>query len=125
MISSARFIIVTAVAVLAGCGRTVGADERICQTPAPFGAPDQGIATAGETIPAAGAHSCLHRWAYRLARAQEDPRLVADATVGACRDAIIAWRNAERSPEMSSEPMVREYALFHVVQARAGNCQIP
>ncbi len=111
--------------LLTSCAKQLGGDDRICQTPAPFGAPAQGIATAGETMPAAGAHSCLHRWAYRLARAPEDPRLVADATVGACRDAIIAWRTAERSPEMSSDAMVREYALFHVVQARAGNCPIP
>jgi len=45
--------------------------------------------------------------------------------VGACRDAIITWRTAEQSPPMSSDAMVREYALFHVVQARAGNCPIP
>lgn len=111
--------------LLTGCGQDPGGDDRICQTPAPFGAPAQGIATAGETMPAAGAHSCLHRWAYRLARAPEDPRLVADATVGACRDAITAWRTAEQYPPMSADAMVREYALFHVVQARAGNCPIP
>lgn len=100
-------------------------DDRICATP--------------PTEIAQGAWGdCIHRWAYRLARSPDRAETVAEATVAACGDAI-AWQinNADESNlsaagaagriALSNEIMASapKLALFHVVQARAGNCDIP
>ena len=80
------------------------------------------------------AHECLEKWGYRLARASGSNREIADATIGACREALVQLRflrqkekfkASEKYTEeawLKDEADLREAALFRVVQARAGNC---
>lgn len=77
---------------------------------------------------------CIHRWAYRLAHSNESVPVVAEAAITACRDAIEhELKFAPTLPEgfvldpISPETHPRYFALarYRVVQARAGNCDIP
>lgn len=79
---------------------------------------------------------CLHRWAYRLARAPGPNPEIAEAALSACEDSVLmlAGQRAEQyrvpadqlaeNTEAAKQEM-RRLALFHVVQARAGDCPIP
>jgi hypothetical protein len=99
------------------------ADDRICSTP-----PKE---------PARGDYAgCVHRWAYRLARSPETKDQIATAVVAACEDAIDASLLDSKLP-LPSDPKVFErihqdreerakrQALFHITQAKAGDCDIP
>lgn len=107
---------------LAGCSRN-GGDDRICATAPSF----MSIQAAQDR-----ASSCVHRWAYRLARAPGSNAEIADAVIIGCEDAIqvqSARRAAEPSsgttPEAEFAAMharLRRLAVFHVITARAGNC---
>ena len=109
-----------ALSVLAGCKeKNVVADRHICLDP-----------------PALSQHTtdaCVHRWAYRLAGAPESARDVASAVTGGCAANIGAdiYNMAKGDPARTDywTPHIRrmalEKALFHVVQARAGHCDIP
>lgn len=91
--------------------------------------------------------SCIQHWSYRLAKSSDPADVAARAAVGGCYDAISNWTNAvavsERHFSSGREPMVvsdrtgayvrpevanreklHDYALFYVVQARAGKCPI-
>lgn len=112
-------------------------DSRICSTPAAF---DPSSVNGNTWI---NAQSCIHRWSYRLAVGKESPEQTAEAVVGGCYDAIDKWVNTVvavdgqipdyRDPisgnvgdyrsKMFQE--ARTYALFYVVQARAGHCRVP
>jgi hypothetical protein len=126
--------------MLAACGARP--DSRICTTPATL------IQVAGRD-PQQKSDSCVHRWAYRLARSNEAPAVVADAVMGACWDTlfpvVFASYDSARTNAPNNDPEVslsmrtgrevplgarvfedqRAKALFHVVQARAGNCATP
>lgn len=111
--------VVLAALMCAGCNerqQTARADDRICLTP-----PEQTQGAWG---------SCLHRWAYRLARGPDSSRDIAEAVVTACADAVAFQVNAAAPNERvqlladinRSAPGI---AFYHVVQARAGHCDIP
>lgn len=91
--------------------------------------------------------SCIQRWSYRLAKSSDPADVAARAAVGGCYEAINYWNNAvsvyEREISPSAEPKVisdrtgqwirveaanreklHDYALFYVVQARAGKCAL-
>lgn len=123
-----RYLLALGALALSSCEQATGADDRICETaPSDIAQGDWG--------------PCVHKWAYRLAGSRDPARVVADAAVTACADAI-AWQvshadlsiiQGEGMPErqariafgeqiMESAPKI---ALFRVVQARAGNCDIP
>jgi hypothetical protein len=112
--------------LLAGCGSQ--GDERICST-----APTQiepGDMMAG-----------VHKWAYRLARSDEPAEVVARAVARACNDVAnyAAERSADKlATQVAGEPervrseaytgnmaLARTEALFRVIQARAGDCNVP
>src|SRR5688500_15862674 len=99
--------------------------------------------------PAAVVDDCLHRWAYTLARSEEDAAdVVAQAVVAACAAPLSRWnqqsltqaateggdRALEAPSLLTGEPtnpiaargeFTGNRALFYVVQARAGNCAGP
>jgi hypothetical protein len=100
--------------------------------------------------PAAAVDDCIHRWAYVLSRGHDPADVVAHATMEACSTALASWnqqgmstaqpdqidappRYARRgqASDQSANPMaqrmgmVNAKALFYVVQARAGNCELP
>ncbi|MBO9518070.1 MAG: hypothetical protein J7493_08380 [Porphyrobacter sp.] len=114
-----RYAVAVLLLALAGCdgakdNRT--SDNRICSTP---------------PQPVSGDwNGCIHKWAYRLAVGDEASEIVAEAVVTACADAI-AWQvnnEPENQRTMTLEAINRsapKIALFRVVQARAGGCQIP
>ena len=120
--------------LIAGCDRH---DPNICST-----APQ--LDPSGSTIGSwANADGCIHRWAYRLAPGPENATLTAEAAVGACYDAIEKWTQKVLGYDDNLPPYrepvtgrmmdyranmyqeARSYALFYVVQARAGKCKIP
>jgi hypothetical protein len=68
------------------------------------------------------ATSCIHRWAYRLARAAGPNREIAEAVEGGCTDAIDRWATMFPDEEQRIREDFHALALFHVVQARAGDC---
>jgi hypothetical protein len=97
-------------------GSPSGPDDRICSTP------------AAQTPGAWG--TCVHRWSYKLAGSPDPARVVAEAAVTACADAIAYQVNeaaADERLELSTQitEAAPGIALFHVVQARAGRCEIP
>ena len=137
-----RSSLILAMFVLAvgGCDvvQAVKQDDRICSTPAKTDFSNAMIAkTSIEQMLVT--ESCVHKWAYRLARAQGSNRELADATLGGCRDAllmegnlIIREQTGKDADSASEAVMFRKLqerygdkALFNVVQARAGHCDIP
>lgn len=83
--------------------------------------------------------ACAHRWAYRLAKSSDPAEIVAKAVVEACGRSISMEADASHTAEqVAGDPSIeygrlltdmseiaRRHALFRVVQARAGNCDIP
>lgn len=118
--------VIGCVVLLLGCGRQ--ADDRICST-----APSDVV--PGDMV------ACAHKWAYRLARSDEPAVVVAKAVARACRDvAEYTADQAAKSPAVLAagdpdEVRAQTYAgnlalgeteaLFRVIQARSGNCDIP
>jgi hypothetical protein len=104
-----------------------------------------GVAPAATGGEQAAFDDCLHRWGYRLARADEDSaETVGAAVVAACAPALVAWNSstlaqAQTGPDEAvslvsgetSTTLADRYAsaqskaVFYVVQARAGNCAVP
>lgn len=130
-----------------GAARTAG----ICS---PFAATAPTTTTAGTPDPTAPAlatvadatslDDCLHRWGYRLARAQDPGPAVAQAVVAACSTILSRWNQStlnqpQTGPdaavslvtgETNNTPadrykMAEAKALFYVEQGRAGNCSPP
>lgn len=125
-----------------------GAVAGICTpfTAAPAASADP---TAVQPVPgggdAAAFDDCLHRWAYRLARAQDtSAEAPAAATMAACAPVLSRWNQATLAvPATGPDTAVSlvtgesqgtlpdryqsagEKALLYVVQARAGNCAPP
>lgn len=117
----------------------------------PFAAPTPAATdpTAVQPVPgggdAAAFDDCLHRWGYRLARAEDTSADAAGAaTVTACAPVLARWNQATLAqPTAGPDTAVslvtgesagtltdryqsaQEKALFYVVQARAGNCAPP
>ena len=87
-------------------------NEKICSTPPAlnFG----GLPSAQDY------NTCAHRWGYRLARADDAAKTIAEAVYQGCRKEI--------SPDnYASDPTgekAKGFALFIVIQARAGNCRL-
>lgn len=135
-----------ALMALAACqDRQVGrADANICQ---PFPA---ATGTGAPGSEAATLDDCLHRAAYRLARAGDGADIVAQATVAACGESLSRWNTtAVNTPAtangngadsdtavdlVTGQPtsqLAQRYqfaqgrALYYVVQARAGRCEVP
>jgi len=102
---------------LAGCQQAQKADDRICLT-------------APSEIAPGDMKACVHKWAYRLARSSDPAETVAKAVVAACND--VANAAVEK---LGTVNQVERYegtvrlaetdALFRVVQARAGHCEVP
>jgi hypothetical protein len=136
----------------AGCADRDGngrADAKTC-TPftatAPANAADPTAVTAPAGGDAAAFDDCLHRWGYRLAKADDTAAIdVADAVVAACTPVLVRWNQSTiagqpagtsdaavslvtgktgTTPEDRYE-MAKGKALFYVVQGRAGNCAAP
>ncbi|HYI43693.1 MAG TPA: hypothetical protein VD768_08745 [Sphingomicrobium sp.] len=88
------------------------------------------IATATEQAQAMEA--CIHRWAIRLARAPGPNREIADAVLAGCAEPITLTPHMyrqEKNDDLADEAYwtsrATKLALFHVVQARAGDCPLP
>jgi hypothetical protein len=119
-------------ALLGACtGEPIGwaADQaQICSPPPPF----RESAPADAYQQAVARDECIHNWAYRLSRSEDDAEAVVGAVVGACRTSIdrSATMVAEGDPEAERfylaefERASRERALFRIVQARAGRCSL-
>jgi hypothetical protein len=101
--------------------------------------------------PSGALDDCIHRWAYVLSRGHDPADVVAHATLEACSANLAAWsqqaagasqqdqggqsprydRRGEAGGEATPNPMAQQMgmvdakALFYVVQARAGNCELP
>lgn len=103
--------------VLGACDAAPRQDDRICLAPARTPQPgDWG--------------SCIHRWSYRLAQAPGSAREVADAVVAGCSGPMMDQVNSASQDERLQlladiNRSAPDLALFHVVQARAGHCDIP
>lgn len=124
-------------------------NEKVCLTPPspdysnPAPSDDGSVAVKQQK-----ANTCVHRWAYKLARSPDPASVVAEAVMGACRETLLPLTYAlyelgqtdeTTNPDLAlSErtgrhiPLgqdvyddMRATALFHVVQARAGKCNIP
>lgn len=105
--------------LLAGCGPSP--NDRICSTP--------------EAVPAVGDwEGCVHRWSYRLARADGSLSQIASAAAGGCENAIEAAVEAgvpngskDLTYILDATTRRKAYAsaLFHAAQARAGHCAVP
>lgn len=106
-------------------------------------------ALAGD--PSAAVDDCIHRWAYVLSRGHDPADVVAHATMEACSAPLTTWsqqalntapadqndqapryyRRGAPSGQSAANPMAQRMgmvsakALFYVVQARAGNCDLP
>ena len=110
--------------LVGGCEQ---ADKRIC-TSAPKFPYDEAEAP----------QSCAHRWAYRLARSKDPAPIVAEAVMQACKEPLDFYKSARlgATAAASERPLpveqfftdvtedTRREALFRVVQARAGHCDI-
>lgn len=102
--------------------------QRICSPPPPF----REAAPADAYQQAVARDECIHNWAYRLARSNDDAEAVVGAVIGACRTSIdrSATMVAAGDPEAERfylaqfERASRERALFRIVQARAGRCSL-
>ena len=136
----------------AGCADRDGggrADAKTCTAFAattPTNAADPTAVAAAPGGEAAAFDDCLHRWGYRLAKADDTSAVdVADAVVAACVPALARWNQSTlagqpagtsdaavslvtgktaTTPEDRYE-MAQGKALFYVVQGRAGNCKAP
>ena len=91
-------------------------DSRICESP--------------PTVRPGEWGNCVHKWAYRLARSSDPAPVVARATVVACADAVAFAVNAAEANERVQmladiNRSTDGIAIFRVVQARAGHCDIP
>ena len=127
-----RIAAIALVALLGACtAEPVGwtADrQQICSPPPPF----REVAPADAYQQAVARDECIHNWAYRLSRSQDDAEAVVGAVIGACRTSIdrSATMVAAGDPEAERfylaefERSSRERALFRVVQARAGRCSL-
>lgn len=97
-----------------------------------FDQPDDRICSHAPTQVAQGdMQACVHKWAYRLARAPGAASDIAEATIQACDD-VALWNSRKltdfeaRQREYRQQiALAREQALFRVVQARAGKCSPP
>ena len=118
--------------LLGACtGQPIGwtADQQqICSPPPPF----RETAPADAYQQAVARDECIHNWAYRLSRSDDDAEAVVGAVIGACRTSIdrSATMVAAGDPEAERfylaefERASRERALFRIVQARAGRCSL-
>ncbi|HET6407153.1 MAG TPA: hypothetical protein VFG14_04670, partial [Chthoniobacteraceae bacterium] len=80
-----RLIIFLTAIGLTSCNQTANqTDPNICARPLPLSAAPGRTSFEQQRI----VESCIHRWAYRLAKALGPNREIADATLGACRDAL-------------------------------------
>ena len=127
-----RLAAIALAALLGACtGEPIGwaADQaQICSPPPPF----RETAPADAYQQAVARDECIHNWAYRLSRSDDDAEAVVGAVVGACRTSIdrsatmvaAGDPEAERFYMAEFERASRERALFRVVQARAGRCSL-
>ena len=112
-----RLVLIGAI-LLTGCGS--GPDDRICMT------------SESVQIDQGDMLGCVHKWAYRLAGSAEPAATVAKAVAQACSDVAVYNTEAASSSGDSKSQLYEGFmaeaekqALFRVVQARAGNCDIP
>lgn len=132
---STLFLVVLGVV---GCTRQ---NDRICTVPTSYdGALKEFFGSTGtaEVLAAReAAEACIHRWAYRLAGSPDPAAVVADTAFAGCDDipavnvrsrmALARSNNMildEETAEREAQRLKR-LALFHVVQARAGHCDVP
>jgi hypothetical protein len=120
---------------LAGCDKlSQKPNDAICLTPPSL---DEVVGPAKSAQEQAElTKGCVHRWSYRLAGAPGSNSEIAKAVIGACREALMVERNfylnagetttlaalEQRKKQLEAEYL--EMALFHVVQARAGHCEV-
>ena len=127
--------------LLAGCAAPA-AD--ICATPPPLD-PVLANKTDAASVTQLGLQ-CVHRWSYRLAGSSDPAPVVADAVMGACADLVFrtgyaqemeaqtrnenpqgfdSFTGEEANRYVIAAREMRRQAIFHIVQARAGNCPAP
>jgi hypothetical protein len=123
-----RLVWIALAAAVSGCGLLP--DSRICSTPPPLDLTELAGPSAKPVVTIAD--ECIHRWAYRLRKSDDEARTVAEAVVALCEEPITAQGNALASvysDGSGAHDWVRarslRLALGHVVQARAGNCKVP
>ena len=100
------------VLALASCNSP---DDRICAKPPRL--------HLGQDQQAA-AIDCIHRWAYRLAKADGPNREIANAVIGGCAENIDALMESTKQDPAKARADFDSLALFYVVQARAGKCDV-
>lgn len=106
-----------AVTILSACSSssTQHADAKIC-----------------EAVPAKGDPmvNCIHKYAYRLAKAPGSANEITDLVLEACSTEITNWVNGGKTPAERSDrdtiwDSLRSYAKYRVIEARAGHCDAP
>lgn len=132
-----RFVVLGAAALtLAACGDGKGR----CKAPEAPKAPDAGIAgparpltqgASGLQDASDGARICVQRYAWKLAKSEDETPVVAQAVVTACDAAIAKITEAEQASygtrdlnvaqSANVETMTR-WATLYLVQYRAGVC---
>ncbi len=134
-----RLVVIGMLVGLTGCGALP--NDSICTTPPPLAV--NPLAGAPAKTAMGLADDCVHRWGYRLAGARDDALTVAKAVAAGCESGVsdvqrdfkenlateipdpIQRRRVEDEYDAFVVKMYLDKALFHVVQARAGNCRVP
>lgn len=111
--------VASVIAMLGLTGCRWKADDRICLTP-------DSVIAPGDM------NACVHKWAYRLAVSPDPAGVVAKAVVRACNDVANSAaekvgkdEQARQEAYLGNIAVGETEALFRVVQARAGQCDIP
>jgi hypothetical protein len=113
-----RMAIIAIIIPLAACQKFASGNERICLDPA------SAIALGALNL---RQETCIHKWSYRLAGAPGSNTEIAQGVLGACEEAILVKDDTVNAAVSDSElrRQAKASALFHVTQARAGDCAIP
>ena len=102
--------------LLAACAREPGQNNKICLKPPTQASGEWGV--------------CLHSMAYKLARSPDPATVVAKASVAGCAERIAEQINKAKVADRQAlaeaiDGSAEGIALFYVVQARAGKCDVP
>jgi hypothetical protein len=133
-------IIAAAMVLLAGCKNASVNDQNICTRPGnSYLKPPTKRADRASTEQMVINEDCIHAWSYRLGKAPGGNREIAEAVIEACNLGILYEANMlveeqtgqkanRRSEALFAGELKERYAataLFHVVQGRAGECEVP
>jgi hypothetical protein len=133
-------VVAAAMVLLTGCGSASVNDQNICTRPGDsYLKPPNKRAVRASTEQMVINEDCIHAWSYRLGKAPGGNREIAEAVIEACNLGILYEANMlveeqtgqkanKQSEALFAGELKERYtgtALFHVVQGRAGQCEIP